>query len=911
MIDWPGLRRLFRLGRAQDVEREVDDELRFHFDLKVRELMAAGMSEREARAEAERKFGDVDETRERLAAIDRERLVMERRTEWWSALFQDLRYAARGLRLKPGFTLGVVITLGLGIGANATMFGIVDRLLFRPPAYLASPDRVHRIYLLRTFDNVERPSSNMGYRRYLDFRQMTSSFDVMSATVDPSLAVGTGDASREVHVLGVSADYWRLFDMNPVIGRFFTPEEDKEPAGTPVAVLGYEFWQAQYGARRDVLDSTLRIGRRDYAIIGVAPRGFTGTTMGNAALILPITSALNESGTDPKLLQCYCWSWPEVFARRKAGVSVAAATADLTTAFQRSYAQQRVEMPRAAPAEKAHPRAMAGPVLKDRGPSAPDDSGTGTAQVALWLIGVSAIVLIIACANVGNLLLARAFGRRREIAVRLALGISRSRLLAQLLTESVLLAALGGAAGIATAQWGGGLLRGTLLPDVDWTSTLTDPRVLAFAAAAALAAGLLAGLAPALHAMRADVAAALKAGVREGTYHRSKTRTVLLVVQGALSVVLLVGAGLFVLSFRNVRAMRLGYDTDRLLWVNTVMRGVTLDSVATGELKDRLVTRALTVPGVETSARAISVPFYTSWNFNIVVPGLDTAYLNHLGKGDLLLQGVSPGYFEAMGTRILRGRAPNALDRDGAPLVIVVSQSLARALWRDREALGECVKIGADTVPCRTVVGVAEDIRHSDLREDPSLTYYLPLLQFRRGVGGLFVRTRGPSAGQEEAVRRALQRDMPGASYVTVRSLSDIIAPNMRQWELGATMFTIFGALALLVAAVGLYSVVAYGVAQRTHELGVRVALGAQSGDVVRLVLGEGLRLALIAVTIGTAIAIAAGRWVAPLLFDTSPRDPAILAGVALVLLAISAAASFIPARRAARVDPNIALRAD
>ncbi|MFI5279688.1 MAG: ABC transporter permease [Gemmatimonadales bacterium] len=830
---------------------------------------------------------------------------------WFDTLVQDLRYAARGLRLKPGFTLGVVITLGLGIGANATMFGIVDRLLFRPPTYMASPDRVHHVVLFRTYDNIENPSINMGYRRYLDFRTMTTSFDAIAAYVDPSLAVGAGENSREEHVLGVSADYWRLFDMNPVVGRFFSPDEDKEPAGTPVAVLGYSYWRSQYAGRRDVVGTTMRIGQRDYTIIGVAPRDFMGTSMGGAAAILPITAALSDGGTDPKMLQCYCWSWPVVFARRKPGVSIQAATADLTTAFQRSYAQQRIEMPRAAPAELVHPRALAASVLRDRLPPGQNDARGGTARVALWLIGVAAIVLLIACANVGNLLLARAFARRREIAVRLALGISRSRLLAQLLTESLLLALLGAAAGLAVAQWGGGLLRGTLLPDVDWTSTLADPRVILFAVAASLAAGILAGLAPALHAGRADVAAALKAGVREGTYHRSKTRNFLLVVQGALSVVLLVGAGLFVLSFHNVRSMRLGYDTDRLMWVNTTMRGVELDSVATARLKDQLAQRALTVPGVEHSARAISVPFYTSWQFNLVVPGLDTAYLNHLGKGDLLLQGVTPDYFETMGTRILRGRGISALDRAGAPLAIVVSQSLAKALWPTLDPLGQCVKLQADSAPCRSVVGVAEDIRHSDLREDPALTYYVPLVQFRIGAGGLFVRTRGPASTLTDAVRRALQRDMPGASYVTVKPLADIIAPEMRQWEMGATMFTVFGGLALLVAAVGLYSVVSYGVAQRTHELGVRVALGAQTRDVVRLVLGEGLRLAIVAVLIGTAIAVAAGRWVAPLLFDTSPRDPVVLAGVALALVAISAAASAIPARRASRVDPNIALRAD
>jgi predicted permease len=904
VIAWPGVRRVFRLGRAADVEREVDEELTHHFALEERDLVAGGLSAADARHEAERRFGDVAATRRRLVRIGRERAGAERRAEWWRAIGQDLRYAARGLRLRPGFAAGVVITLGLGIGANATMFGIVDRLLFQPPAYLAHADRVHRVWFLRTFEGKEFPNTHTGYRRYLDMRQMTTSFDVVADALDPSLAVGTGESASEQHVLGVTASYWSLFDMRPVVGRFFTADEDREPAGTPVAVLGYDFWQTRFGGRRDALDSTLRIGERDYAVIGVAPRGFMGTTMGNVAAILPITAAIAETGTPPDRLRKYTWSWPEIFVRRREGVSVAAATADLTLAYQRSYAQQVAQVPGTTPAETVRPHALAASVLRDGGPGE-----SAEAKVAVWLVGVAAIVLLIACANVGNLLLARAFGRRREIAVRLALGISRGRLLAQLLAESVLLAVLGGAAGLAIAQWGGGILRGTLIPDVDWTSTLTDGRVLAFAAAAALAAGLLAGLAPALHAGRDDVAAGLKAGVREGTYHRSRTRTALLVVQGALSVVLLTGAGLFLKSFHNALATPLGYDADRLLWVDPVMRSVRLEEGPASALRDRLVRTALAVPGVEAGARALSVPFWQSWEFNIVVPGLDTAYTNHIGGGNILLQAASPGYFATMGTRLLRGRGIGAADLEGAPLVAIVSRSLAAALWKDAEALGKCFKIGADTAPCRTVVGVAEDIVRSDFRDDPRLTYYLPIAQFRPGLGGLFVRTRGPADRYVEQVRRALQREMPGDAYVNVKPLAEVVAPSMRQWDLGATMFTIFGVLALVVAAVGLYSVTAYGVAQRTHELGVRVALGAERGDLLRLVLGEGLRLAGLALVIGLAGALVAARFAAPLLLDTSPRDPAILATVAGLLLVMSVAASAVPALRAARVDPNLALR--
>jgi len=904
-IRWPGLRRAFRLGRAADVEREVEDELRHHLDLAAEELMARGMPAAEARREAERRFGDVRATRRSLVALGRRRAATERRADWVGAIGQDLRYALRGLRLRPGFAVAVVLTLGLGIGANATMFGIVDRLLLRPPAYLADAGRVHLVWFgRRTSERAVFFGPNTSYRRYLDLAADSVHFDVVASVLDPSVAVGTGEAAREEHILGVSASYWSLFAMRPVAGRFFTAAENQEPTGTPVAVLGNDYWRSAYAGRADAVGKTLHVGQRDYTIIGVAPAGFMGTTMGNVVAILPITAALFEALGRPDMLRKYGLMWPQIVVRRRAGVSVAAASAALTLDFQRSYAQQLTEMPGGAPVAEVSPRAVAASVLRDAGPGE-----SPQAAVSLWLVGVAAIVLIIACANVGNLLLARAFGRRREIAVRLALGISRGRLAAQLLTESVLLALLGGAAGLAIAQWGGGILRDTLIPDVDWTSMLADPRVLAFGAAAALAAGLLAGLAPAWHAGRSDVASSLKAGVREGTYHRSRTRTALLVVQGALSVLLLVGAGLFVESFQRVRALPLGYDAGQLLWVNPTLRSVKLNAGAASQLRDRLAAAALGVPGVEASARAGSVPLQGGWWWPVVVPGLDTTYTNHIGGGQMLLQPASPGYFQAMGTRLLRGRGFTDADQASSPLVMVLSRALAKALWKDADPIGRCVKISADTAPCRTVVGVAENIVESEFGGEPEITYYVPSAQWHPEGGGVFVRTRAPADHYAEAVRTALQRAMPGDAYVTVRPMADIVGYHMRQWDLGATMFMIFGVLALVVAAVGLYSVTAYGVVQRTHELGVRVALGAEAGDLVRLVLGEGLRLAGIALALGLAGALVAARFVAPLLFETSSRDPLVLASVAAVLLLTSVAASALPARRAARVDPNIALR--
>ncbi len=899
-MSFDGLRRFFRLDRPADVDRAVKDELDFHFDSKVRELMGRGMSEAAAREEAERRFGDVGMTRRELGAIDRARVGSERRSQWWQGFWQDLRYALRGLRLKPGFTLGVVITLGLGIGANATMFGIVDRLLFRTPPGVVNAGELNRIYWVFTFNGKEHPSGYTSYRRYADVRTMATGLRDVAVYFDPQLVVGAGEDARELQLQGVSPSFFHLLGVQPAIGRFFADEEDRLPSGSPVVVLGYAYWRTQYGGRESVLGQTLQIGKREYTIIGVAPRGFRGVLQQEPVAFIPSLAAMTEV-LNPRVATTYNFQGLGVLVRRSPGMSEAAASAMLTSVFRRSAERELDENPGGPPLAMLKPRAIAGSILEERGPKQSDET-----RVALWLIGVSAIVLIIACANVGNLLLARAFGRRREIAVRLALGISRSRLLAQLLTESILLALLGGLAGIAVAQWGGGVLRATLLPDITWTSAIADPRVLGFALIAATASGLLAGLAPAIHAGRADVAASLKAGVREGTYHRSRQRTALLVLQGALSVVLLVGAGLFVRSFHNVRSIRLGYDPDRVLDVQIQMRGVTLDTAAAAQLRVRLVDAAKRMPGVEDASRASNSASEHGIS-RIFVDGRDTAFTSRLFVQQ---QGAAPGYFATMGTRILRGRDFGPDDRAGTAPVMVVSQSLAKTLWPREDALGKCIRLGQPTAPCRAVVGIAEDIKWDDFGA-PSLGYYVPMAQGRQDRGGLLVRTRRDASTMVEAVRRGLQQELPGTAYLAVTPLQELLVPEQRSWQLGATMFSVFGVLALIVAAVGLYSVIAYGVAQRTHELGVRVALGAQPENVVRLVMGEALKLALVAAALGTAGALLSSRFIASLLFETSPRDPVILAGVATTLLAIAAIASLLPAWRAARVDPNEALRAD
>ena len=824
----------------------------------------------------------------------------------WEAFAQDVRYAVRGLKSRPGFTIGVVLTLALGIGANAAMFSVVDRLLFRPPPFLKTPDRVHRVYLASMYRGKEFTGNGIQYARYEDLTRWTTSFDRTAEFTTRQLAIGVGSDAREMTVAAVSASFFGFFDASPAVGRYFTTAEDTTPTGAAVAVLGYGLWQTRYGGG-DVLGQTLQVGATLYTIIGVAPRGFAGLWPGKPpAVYVPITAYGAEAGATLGLrgenwYTTYHWTWASMVAARKAGVSVAAAEADLTAAYQRSYRAAAATSPHRPPIDVERPRAIAGSVLSERGPNASAET-----KVATWLTGVAAIVWLIACANVANLLLARALHRRREIAVRLALGVSRGRLAAQLLTESLLLALLGGAAGVLVAQWGGVVLRSELLRDSAGAGVVADPRSLLFAGIAALLTGLGTGLAPILQTGRADLTQDLKAGAREGAVHRSRLRSGLLVFKGALSVVLLVGAGLFVRSLQHVKQVRMGYDPDSVLVVDLRMRGVHLDSAHAVALRRQLLAAAQGIPGVAHVSRQVTMPFWSTWNEDLHVTGIDS--VDRLGEFDL--NAVSAEYFLTMGTRLLRGRPVTDQDAGGAPRVMVVSQSMASALWPGRDPLGACVQVGGDTVPCTTVVGVAEDIKSRSLGDEPAFFYYVSAEQFNPDAGGLFVRVRNPR-GARETVRRALQPLMPGPSYVTVTPIADAVSAETQSWRLGATLFTVFGFLALVLAAIGLYSVIGYNVARRTHEMGVRVALGAGARDLMRLVLTEGAALAGAGVVLGSVIALVVGRWVAPLLFQESPRDPAVFVFVAVTLLAVALVASLAPARRAGRVDPMQALRSE
>jgi predicted permease len=813
---------------------------------------------------------------------------------------QDLRYAIRGLRRARAFTATVMLTLGLGIGVNAAMFGAIDRLMFRPFPMLRDPGAVHRVYL--QFGRDRRITSSLyQYARYLDLARWTSSFSQYAAVSEWRLAVGPSEAGRERQTAGVSASFFSFFNARPALGRFFDVSEESVPRGAPVAVLGYDYWQSTM-AGRNVLGEKLQVGPLLLTIVGVAPKDFVGISEGEPPVVfVPITTfayMLNQ-GDAQSFARSYHWDWMSMIVRRKPNISVDAATADLTNAYLRSWNAQRLLDSWLPPPATRQPRAIAGAVRLAAGPDAGLESRT-----LLWVGGVAVIVLLIACANVANLMVARVLRRRREIAVRLALGISHRRLATQFLLESTLLSSLGCLTGVVVALWAAAGLQRLLIHE----GSLLDWQMLLIAVAFAGAAGILTAIGPALLAVRGDLSSVLRAGMRDGSYRRSRTRSTLLIAQGALSVVLLVGAGLFVRSLDNVRSQRLGWEPAPVLIVTPNYRGLVMDSGAATAFRTRLLATAQSIPGVQVAARVNGLPFGTS-TFRLFVRGIDS--VQRLGRFNY--QATTPEYFDVVQTHIIRGRGYTPSERGSLGHVAVVSESMARVLWPGQDALGKCFRLEADTMPCMTVIGIAEDAVQYSISDNERLLYYMPdeAPPSMRPGNRLLLRVVGDAPAQAERIRRALQSVMPSPAYVTVSTLEDLVDRQRRSWRLGAEAFTAFGVLALLVAAVGLYAVIAYDVQQRTHELGVRVALGAQAWNIVRLVVEQAIGFAAAGVALGLVAALLLARWVQPLLFEESSRDPMIFGGVAFALGLVALIASAAPALRASRADPSAALRSE
>ena len=897
-------RRMTAWARRRDLEHELAAELDAHAKLLARDLERDGLSAAAASAEARRQVGSALRAREAS------------RDSWGfpalDALLRDLRYAARGLRRSRGFTVTVIATLALGIGANTTMFAVVDRLMFRPFPYMRAPNDVHLVYQRTLSRGRTFTYATMPYTRYRDFASATRSSSDVAAVSEWRLAVGTGQDTRIRHVSGVSASFFSFFDAPPALGRYFDATEDTPPNGSRVAVLAFSLWRSQFGGR-NVIGQDLQIGLAKYTIIGVAPEGFVGTADPGSEpdLFLPVTTipANVSPGDGDAYLRTYSWDWVELMVRRRPGVSDAAATADLTNAFIQSRRAQRAINPVLNPDSIARPIAFEGSLRSWAAPDAGLES-----RVLLWVTGVTAIVLLIACANVANLMFARVLRRRREIAVRLALGVSRRRLVGQFVVEGILLAALGCAAGLLLAQWAGVAVERLLLPRVVDTALIADWRTIGTAAACAFAAALLVAVGPAVLATRSDLAGSLKAGARAGVAQHSRLRATLLVVQGALSVILLIGAGLFVRSLTHVVSIPLGYDATNVVEVHFDFRGYEMDSATSLDVRRRLLETAKSIPGAQSVTRVNSNLFATNTATRLSVPGIDS--VARLGRFNF--QVTTPEYFDVMRTRILRGRAFDASDRAGAPLVAVVSQAMGRALWPNQNPIGQCIHVAWFALktdvqpPCTTVVGVAEDAAMQSATDEQRFMYYVPAEQVNPLWGStVLVRVAPWVTDGPERVRRALQSAMPGNGFVVVRPLSELVDLSRRSWRLGAMLFTAFGLLAVIVAAIGLYGVIAYDVTQRRHEIGVRIALGARSRNVITIVAKQGLSFVVAAVGLGTLAALGASRWIQPLLYGESATDPVTYAAACVIMIAVAIVASVVPAARATGVDPNIALRAD
>jgi predicted permease len=884
-----GLRhRLYVLVRGESYAREIERELRFHLELgsQTRETQDAEIA-------ARRRLGNLTYYREEVRRMT---LV-----DFTDHIRQDLRYAWRGVRRSPGFSTAVVVTIALGIGANASMFALLDRVFVQAPAGVTRPDQLRRLYI--ETPRVAEPngrlvSDNIKYPQFRAIAAADTSADIAAFTEPDSTALIVGDARIPVRRSLVTGSYFSTLGVKPQLGRFLVGEEHRIESPTPVAILGDAIWRRVFNADRAVIGRQISINFKPYTVIGVAPEEFRGLDLDAVDLWVPA----NTYSTGPTPVP-----WYETFRNRFAIVArITSASTEERLLVRGTAAARAVRMSR-YPVDSMM-KLVSGPIVRAAGPA----RQTRELAVSTRIAGVAIIVLVIAVANVANLLLVRASRRRREIGVRRAIGASDARLYAQLMTESILLAVVGSIAAVVVAYWGANALRRLLLPRVQWADGALDMRTLVFVGLSAIVVGVVAGLAPALSARDGDLTAALKAGGSEGGYRRSRLRAVLLVAQAALCVVLLVGASLFVKTLDNVRDIDLGFDAERALYAYPVFANTPIDArekgIGIGEVAQRLAG----APGVEAVAYGEAAPIGTYAVDVVFLPDRDSVPRIHR-EGLPSYYAISADYVRATGMRLIQGREFTRADQQSGARVVLVGETLARTYWPGRPAVGQCLILGARSNPCSIVVGVVADVKRLTLIENPVGQYYVPITDANiEQASTLLVRIRpGAFGAVSRLVSEELRRRFPAltASVATTRARS--LEDQFRPWKLGATLFAMFSILALAVAAVGVYSVVAFAVSQRSHEMGVRVALGARGSDIIDLVVGESMRTIAVGIVVGLIVALLLGRVVASLLFGVTTRDPSAFLIACAVLCGVGMLASYIPAWRASRVDPVSSLRAD
>jgi predicted permease len=865
---------LKRRRKSSDFNAEIEA----HLQLEADRLRDSGMSEDEARHAARRAFGNVAQSQERFYESGRWR--------WWDHLRQDVRYGVRQLRHSPGFTAIAILTLALGIGANTAIFSVVDAVLLRPLPY-KDPSRL--VWATEHFA-FNHGAAGVVSPDFAGWQQRNQVFDAIGASSGGGGAnlTGVGEATR-VSISNVTVGFFPMLGVRPVLGRLFVSQE-----GTlgreHVALLSERLWRSQFGGSGRVLGRTIQLDGAAYTVVGVMPASLRPT----ADLWTPF--AIDEVRFSP---HSPSWAILTVVAHLKPGVGIAQAQSDLELITH----QMDKEYPAQASKFRAHEWVEVMPLQQML--------VRNVRPLLLILLCASGFVLLIACVNVANLLLSRGVERGKEMAVRAALGARRSRLVRQSLTEALLLAAAGGVLGGLVGFWGTAILR-QLIPPTLSVEISVDLRIFVFSGAIAVVAVLVFGLAPALIATRTGVGEALKEGrLRRGVSRTShRLRSVMSAAEIALSLVLLAGAGLLARSLLRLSEAPLGFDPHGLL-VGTVERPMTIGFVARQHAAffQAALDRVKKLPGVEDAALVSQYPLGPPHNGSL--------RLNVRGAEQVTpaqgfrVTGISPDYFHTMRIPFLKGRAFSDADAGDTEAVAIINDALARMLFNNGDAIGQHVSFTMTPTLWMEVVGVASAVRGDSLEEDPGPEIFLPYLQQPSYSMTFVLRTGSDPHNLAGALRNVIHQMDRNQPLMDVTAMDDVIATFIAPRRFNALLLGVFALLALTLAAVGIYGVVAYLCNQRTREFGIRMALGARQRDVMRAVLAGAARMALAGTALGLTAALGLTRLMANLLFGVSPHDPLTLAGVAILLALVALAACYIPARRATRLDPMVALRCE
>lgn len=869
------LRRWRALTRKAEMDQELDEEMRFHLERDIDQNIRDGMTREDARYAALRSFGGVDQSKEECRSARGVGLI--------DNVVRDVSYSLRVLLKNYAFTIVVVLTLALGIGANTAIFSFANGILLRPLPYPQSD----RLAVVDTTAVREGNSSiGVSYPDFLDWREQNTVFERVATHFGTGrFAMTVGGEPIEIRGGRVSYGLFETLHVSPILGRTFTLNEDR-PEEDAVVILGYDLWQRSFGGNPNVIGQKITISSSPRTVIGVMPRGFRFPELSDLWVPLAFstkTYTRNDHGL-------------EVIARLKDGVTVAQAQADMNNV--------------AAHIQEQNPVTNEG--LGVTVTSLHDNLSGSYRDALLILLGVVGCVLLVACVNVANLMLSRATARQKEFALRAALGASRWRIVRQLLLESLLLSIAGGALGFILSIWALHLLLTAIPVDLPfWMNFDIDLRVLGFTLAITLLTGLIFGAVPALQTSRVDLNDTLKEGGRSSSGVRSRARSLLVVVEIAMSLVLLVGAGLMIQSFLRLRRVNIGLNPKNVLTATlSLPRAKYSENDQRTAFFKQLVERVRNLPGVEAASATRTLPLGGSdWGRGLTVENYPV--LSNAQTPTVQHTVVEPGYFHTMGITLLAGRDFNDTDTKDAPNVTIIDDRLARQYWPNDSPLGKRVRFGPpeDNEPWHTIIGVVSTVRDQSVQEETRPSVYMPHQKVPVTSMSLVARTSVNPHDFIGAVRREVAQLDPDLPVSEVATMEEVVAESIWQPRLYAMLFAVFAGGALLLAVIGIYGVMAFLVQTRTHEIGVRMALGATAGDVFRLIVGRGMKLTAVGVVIGVGGAIALTRLMHSLLFNTSATDPFTFILISVLLSLAAFLACYIPARRAAKVDPLVALR--